>query len=90
MEQKMRGKTGEMERVRNERIGQKGKERKMEINVGEDEQEVAAAQTGLPQAFSNLRCLVWLNCLPPWFDLFGWSEHSNRTQMRTNNRTKAL
>lgn len=51
MEQKMRGKTGEMERVRNERMGQKGKERKMEINVGEDEQEAAAAQTGLIRAF---------------------------------------
>lgn len=38
----MRGKTGEMERVRNERMGQKGKkDTEMEMNVGEEEQETA-------------------------------------------------
>lgn len=48
MEQTMRGKTGEMERVRNERIRQKGKKgREMEMNVGEEEQEAPAAQTSL-------------------------------------------
>lgn len=61
MEQKMRGKTGEMEKVRNESIGQRGKERKMEINVRKDEQEAAAAQTGLIRVFSDLQCSVWLN-----------------------------
>lgn len=39
----MRGKTGEMERVRNERIGQKLKKgRETKMNVGEEEEAAAA------------------------------------------------
>lgn len=48
LEQKMRGKTGEMESMRNERIRQR-KGREMEMNGGEEEHEAAAAATGPPR-----------------------------------------